>query len=208
MITIIPAILAKSYKEFEEKVHKIESFTPLIHLDIADEIFVPNRTIDGLEEIKKIKTSVNFEVHLMVNLPEFIIDQWLETKAVRFLIHLEATKKMDEIIGKIHMAGKKVGAVLNPPTEVKAVESYLDRIDLVQFMTVNPGFQGSEFVPQVLEKVREFRSRYPLKQMQVDGGVNPYTIELVKEAGVDRAVVGSYIFKSDNVKEAMERLIV
>jgi len=208
LITIIPAILAKSYEELESKVRKIEPFTPLIHVDIADEIFVPNRTIEGFKEIEKINTSVKFEVHLMVNMPELILDEWLTTKVIRFLIHIEATKKMDELIEKVHGVGKKIGIALNPSTKFQTVEPCLDKVDLVQFMTVYPGFQGSDFAPEVLEKIREFRSRHPLKIIQVDGGVNPYTLGLVKEAGADRAVVGSYIFNSDNIKEAMERLII
>lgn len=230
MIKIIPAILAKSYEEFESMVRKIEPYSELVHLDIADGEFVPNKTIDGYEELQRINTNLNFEVHLMVKNPESIIDRWLKTKAVRYLVHYESTGELDFLINQVRQNGKELACVLNPQTDYSALEPYIDPvrsrardrvaspedrgaatsngIDLVQFMTVDPGFYGSPFLPEVLEKIRNFHSRYPNKIIQVDGGINPETIKLVEEVGASRAAVGSYIFKSDNIEKALKELNV
>ncbi|TSC90542.1 MAG: ribulose-phosphate 3-epimerase [Parcubacteria group bacterium Gr01-1014_2] len=203
---IIPAILAKTPEEFETMVREVEPYTDLVHLDIADEGFVPNKTIDGFKELEKINTKLNFEVHLMVNNPENIIDNWLNTKASRFLVHAEAVSDFDFLINKINMAGREVGCVFNPKTGFSVIDSYVHRINVFQFMTVVPGFYGSPFLPEVLDKIRDFHIRYPDKLIQVDGGMNPETIKLVETSGATSAAVGSYIFQSNNVKEALESL--
>ena len=189
-------------------VKKIEPYADLVHLDIADGRFVPNKTIDGCEELKKISTKLNFEVHLMVREPGKIIDQWFETKALRFLIHWESVDETELLINRVKGSGREVGLVLNPETEYSSIEPYVDGIDLVQFMTVDPGFYGSPFLPGVLEKIRNFHLQYPGKIIQVDGGINPETLKLVKEAGASQATVGSYIFGGDNIEKAIEELNV
>jgi len=207
-MTIVPAILAKTEEEFINMVRKIEPYTYLVHLDIADGEFVPNKTIDGFEEMEKIDTKLDFEVHLMINNPESIIDRWLKTRAARYLIHSESTKELETLIGQIKGSSKELGLILNPQTDYSAIDSYLDRIDLVQFMAVDPGFYGSPFLPEVLEKIRNFHSRYPNKKIQVDGGINPETIKLVEAAGASRATVGSFIFQSENIEKALRELNV
>lgn len=205
---IIPAILAKSYEEFESMVRKIEPYTDLVHLDIADGEFVPNKTIEGYEGLMKVDTKLDFEVHLMINNAENVMGRWLKTKTMRYLIHRESTKELETLINQIKGSGRELGLVLNPQTDYSAIEPYLDRIDLVQFMTVDPGFYGSLFLPEVLGKIRNFHSQYPNKIIQVDGGINMETIKLAEEAGVSRAAVGSHIFKSDNVEKAIRELSV
>lgn len=206
---IIPAILAKTFDEFQGMVKKIEPYTDLVHLDIADGEFVPNKTIDGYEELKKINTNLNFEVHLMVKNPESILGRWIYTKAIRYLVHWESTNEYDAVINNFGINGKEVGFVLNPKTDYQVIEPYLDRIDLVQFMTVDPGFYGSSFLPEVLEKIRNFRSQYPTKIIQVDGGIHSSTIKLVSEAGANSAVLGSHIFsEGKDIGEALKELNV
>ena len=198
---IIPAILAKTFDEFQSMVKKIEPYTDLVHLDIADEGFVPNKTIDGYEELQKIDTKLNFEIHLMVNNPESVITNWLGTKAIRYLVHSEAITDFDFLINKINVAGREVGCVFNPKTDYSVIEPYINLISLVQFMTVDPGFYGSPFLPEVLDKIRDFHAKYSGKTIQVDGGINPDTIKLVESAGASCAAVGSYIFQSDNIEK-------
>ena len=206
---IIPAILAKIPEEFETMVRKIEPYTDLVHLDIADAGFVPNKTIDGFKELEKIKTKLNFEIHLMVNNPDQVISNWLNTKAIRYLVHWEAASDFDFIINKINVAGHEVGFVFNPQTDYSAVEPYIDRINLVQFMTVDPGFYGSPFLPEVLDKIRDFHIRYPGKQIQVDGGVHSDTIKMIIEAGASSAVLGSHIFSEGrDIGEVLKELNV
>lgn len=206
MIKIIPAILAKTEEEFIKMAKKIEPYTDLVQLDIADGEFVPNKTITGYDELQKIDTKLDFEIHLMISNPEKVIERWLKTKAVRYLIHLESTKELDVLINQIGGNRKEVGCVLSPQTDYSAIEPYIDRIDLVQFMTVDPGFYGSPFLPDVLGKIKNFHSQYPNKMIQVDGGINPETVKLVGAAGASSAAVGSYIFKSDNLEKALKKL--
>ena len=205
---IIPAVLVKTYEEFKNMIRKIEPYTDLVHLDIADGGFVPNKTIDGYEELMKVETKLDFEVHLMINNPGSVIDKWLKTKAVRYLIHSESTDEIDALIDQFKENGKEFGCVLNPETEYSVIKPYLDRVDLVQFMTVDPGFYGSPFLPEVLEKIRSFHVKYPSKIIQVDGGINAETVELAEKAGASRAAAGSYIFKSSDIGKALEALNV
>lgn len=208
MIKIIPAILAKSFEEFQSMVGKIEPYTDLVHLDIADGEFVPNKTISGYEELKRVNTNLNFEIHLMVNNPESQISRWLETKAMRYLVHWESTNDYDAVINQFGVNGKEFGFVFNPQTDYSVIEPYIDRIDLVQFMTVDPGFYGSPFLPEVLERIMGFHNQYPGKLIQVDGGINPETVKLIEEAGASQAAVGSHIFQSIDIKKALDGLNV
>lgn len=207
MIKIIPAILAKTLEEFESMVRQIEPYTDLVQLDIADGDFVPNKTISGYEELQKIDTKLNFEVHLMVNSPEKVIEHWLKTRAVRYLIHWESTASLDVLINQISGNGKEVGCVLNPQTDYSAIGPYIDRINLVQFMAVDPGFYGSPFLPEVLEKIRRFRAQYPNRIIQVDGGIHSETIGLVSGVGANSVVLGSHIFsEGKDIAEVMKKL--
>lgn len=203
---IIPAILAKTEEEFIDMVKRVEPYTDLVQLDIADSGFVPNRTIEGYKELEKINTRLNFEVHLMVNYPETAINNWFNAKVVRYLVHWESVADFDFLINKVNIAGRELGCVFNPETDYSAIDPYIDRINLFQFMTVNPGFYGSLFLPEVLEKIRDFHIRYPDKIIQVDGGIKPETIKLVEFSGATRAAVGSYIFKSDSIEKALKEL--
>lgn len=179
----------------------------MVHIDIADGEFVPNKTIGGIEELQKSETKLDFEVHLMVKNPENMIDKWLGTRAKRFLVHQESTKEMDHLVSMIKAAGREAGGVLNPPTDFKTMEPYLEKLDLVQFMTVDPGFYGSPFLPEVLEKVRKFHDRYPEKPIQVDGGIHSDTIKIVAETGVGSAILGSHIFSEGrDVAEVIKEL--
>ena len=206
---IIPAILAKTYEEFETMVRLVEPYTDLVHLDIADGEFVSNKTIDGFEELKKIHTELNFEIHLMIKNPENVIDRWLETKATRFLIHWGSTDDFKNLIKKIRSENREVGGVLNPETNYNVLKSYISELDLVQFMTVDPGFQGSPFLPEVLGKIKSFHIQYPNKAIQVDGGIHSGTVKLVSEAGADSAVLGSHIFSEGrDVGEVLDELNV
>lgn len=209
MIKIIPAILTKTYDEFEIMVRKIEPYADLVHLDIADGEFVSNKTIDGYKELKKINTNLNFEIHLMIKNPESVIGRWLKTKAVRYLIHPESAGDLESLINQVKGSSRELGLVLNPEIDCSSIEPYLDKIDLVQFMTVDPGFYGSLFLPEVLEKIRNFHGRYPGKVIQVDGGINAKTIKLVETAGASRVAVGSHIFsEGKDVDEAIKELNV
>lgn len=206
MIEIIPSILVKTKEELLEKILAVEPFVERVHLDIADGIFVPNMTIAGFEEVDDIETDLKIGVHLMVSKPENHIVRWLETPADKFIFHIEATEKAQEVIDKVKEADKEVGIAVNPGTPISAIESFINQVDLVHFMTVEPGFYGGKFVESVLSKIADFHFYYPDKPIEVDGGVDPETVPGLVKAGANLLIVGSYIWKNKDVGVAINEL--
>jgi ribulose-phosphate 3-epimerase len=209
LVEIIPAIIAKSYEEFEARIKKVEPYTSRVHLDIMDGKFVPNETIGGYEEldtfVKKFpKTKLRFEVHLMVNEPEKIIDAWLETPVDKYLIHWESTD--EDLTGLIKSKGHTFGEVINPETTVDEIAGWIQKFDLIQIMTVHPGSYGAKFLPEMAEKIRAIHEKYPNLPIQVDGGVTPQTAPLVVGAGVTLLACGSFIQTSEDAGKAIEQL--
>lgn len=205
MVEIIPSILVKTEEELLEKIMALEPFVERAHIDIADGIFVPNMTIAGPEEIEAIDTKLKFSAHLMVSKPENHIVRWLETPADRFIFHIEATQKPQEVIDAVKEADKMVGVALNPGTPHEKIAEIIDQIDFVHFMTVEPGFYGGDFVESVIEKIKDFRYLYPDVVISADGGINPENAKKLTDAGVNKLVVGSYIWGSKNIEKAIER---
>ncbi len=205
---IIPSILVNTKKEFELKLAQVESLVDRVHLDIADGIFVPSTTIQGYSELADLDTSVSIGVHLMVSKPENHVANWINTIADQVIFHIEATDDPEEVIDMLKEGDISVGIALNPSSPTDELEKYIDDIDLVHFMSVEPGFYGGEFVPDVIEKIKDFHFMYPDVQLQVDGGVTSDNIAQLKEVGITLFIVGSYIFdnKKLRVKESIEEL--
>ena len=206
MVEIIPSILVKTKEEFLNKILAVESLTERIHLDIADGIFVPNMTISGFEEVESIETSLKIEAHLMVSKPENHVIRWLETQVDSLIFHIEATQKATEVIEKAKEADRRIGVALNPETPISALAAFIDQIDFVHFMTVEPGFYGGQFVESVLDKMSDFHYFYPDKPISVDGGVNLETAPKLIQAGANTLIVGSYIWNSKDVTQAIEEI--
>ncbi len=207
MVEIIPAILTDSSEKFKELVHKLESYTGRIHIDIADGIFVPNKTITGYDEIKQIESALKFDVHLMVEKPEEHLKEWIRTHADRFIIHAESKSDLTVLVDELHKNGRKVGLAFNPETDSGKFKDLINKIDFVQFMTVHPGFQGGQFVESVLERAREFKNEYPNISIAVDGSMHLETAKLAVAAGASIIVVGGHILlENRNVGEAIEEL--
>jgi len=206
MAEIIPSILVKTKEEFLKKVVAIEPYVSHAHLDIADGIFVPNMTIDGVDEINEIETSLRFGVHLMVFKPENHIHRWLQTPAERIAFHVEATKKANEVISAAKDAEVLIGIAVNPKTPVKEIEPFVDLVDFVHFMAVEPGFYGSKFEESIIDKISDFHYFYPDKEIQVDGAVTPETAPRLAAAGAKLLVVGSYIWENHDAGKAIENL--
>lgn len=203
MIEIIPSILVNTNEELVEKIIAIEPHVERVHLDIADGIFVPNMTMLGLEEMGELDTNLKVEVHLMVSKPENHIVHWLETFADKFVFHIEATLQAQKVIDAAKEADKMVGVALNPQTPIAEIEPFIDQVDFVHFMTVEPGFYGGKFVESVIDKIKDFHFYYPDKPIEVDGGVTPENAPKLVEAGATILVVGSYLWKSKNIEKAM-----
>lgn len=205
MIEVIPAIIAYSREELEQKIKLIEPYVDRVHLDIMDGVFVQNKTIDGIGELKNINTHLDFDVHLMVQRPQEIIDAWLNTKADRFLIHIESEGDITSLASRIHSANKQIGMVLSPETDISRLEAILSSVDAVQFMTVHPGDYGGAFVESVLEKIKSFHNQYPDVKIIVDGAMHLETAKLAVAAGASTIVMGGHIFNEDRkISEALE----
>ena len=200
---IIPAIIAKNQNELDERINKVKDYVELIQLDFMDGDFVPNESINF--DFQLPKTNCKSEAHLMVSNPI----EWIEKnyyKVDMVLAHFESIKNPQEVIDLAKKKNKKIGFVLNPKTTIDEIKNYLDQLDQVLIMTVNPGFYGSPFLPEMLDKITELRKLKPDLDIEVDGGVTDKTIGLVNEAGANMFVSGSYIVKSDNVKKAVDTL--
>ncbi len=207
MNKIIPAIIANSREDMEKFLKTVEPYVDRVHLDVMDGVFVPNKTVSGYEEISKMETKLNFDVHLMANNPEDQMYFWYQiASADRFLVHVESQADLKGIIDQIHSNNKIAGLVLNPDTPIEVIQEFMDDIDLVQFMTVEPGQYGADFREEVVSKIEQFHIKYPSIPIGVDGGVNPQTIPKLLAAGVSMFAVGSYIFSSEDVGKAIEEL--
>lgn len=200
---IIPAIIAKNQNELEEKILKVKDYVELIQLDLMDGKFVPNNSIDF--NFKLPATNCHFEAHLMIENPE----NWIEKNLLKvdtILAHYETFNDPDAIIDLVKSKNKRVGFVLNPETSIQKIEKYLNKIDQVLIMTVNPGFYGSPFLPEMLDKISQLRNIKSNLDIEVDGGITPETIQEAHKAGANMFVSGSYIVKSPNVKEAIDNI--
>ncbi len=200
---IIPAIIAKTQEELDASLSKVVNLIEIAQLDIMDEKFVPNTSL--FFDFKLPETSCFFEAHLMIEKPEvWIKDNWHKVNTI--LVHYESCNNPKSIISDVKDKDKKIGFVLNPKTPVENLSSFIDDIDQVLIMTVNPGFYGSPFLPEMLDKITELRNMKPDLDIEVDGGITDKTIDLVDKAGANMFVSGSYIIKAKNVKESINSL--
>ena len=200
---IIPAIIAKTQNELKDKIIRVKDHVDLIQLDVMDGKFVSNNSIDF--DFKLPEVNCRFEAHLMIQKPE----KWIKehcSKVDTILAHFESCNNPRYIIDLVKDKGRKVGFVLNPETPIGAIEQYLDDIDQVLIMTVNPGFYGSPFLSEMLDKISSLRKLKQYLDIEVDGGITDKTIRLVDKAGANMFVSGSYIIKSSDVEKSIETL--
>lgn len=200
---IIPAVIATSQKELDAILDEIQNHASLLQLDIMDGKFVPSHSLDF--DFKLPEEKYTYEAHLMTANPEEWIDKYGK-KVNTIIAHIESTKNPEELIKTVKNMGRKVAFALNPETKIDAIKNYLDEIDQVLIMTVNPGFYGSPFLPETLEKIKMLRKLKPELDIEVDGGIKPNTIERVHEAGANMFVSGSYLIQAENPKENMNIL--
>ncbi len=203
-IKISPSILSADFSQLGNEIKRLEEAgADLIHVDVMDGHFVPNLTI-GPPVIKALKKncSIKFDVHLMISPVHKYIDAYSDAGADIITIHPEATDDLSASIKKIKDLGKTVGVSLNPETKVNVIKNYLDQIDLVLIMSVNPGFGGQKFMPEILDKIKELKNIQKEKNIdfdiEIDGGINFENSKIVIEAGANILVSGTTIFKSNN----------
>ena len=209
---IAPSILASDFSRLGEEVAELEkSGADYVHLDVMDGIFVKNITF-GPAVIKAIRpyTKLPFDAHLMITEPRRYIEEFAKSGADLITIHVEAEKNVLETINLIKSFKKKVGLSIKPQTSVNEILKYLEIIDLALVMTVEPGFGGQKFMPEMMEKVRILKKEIQAKNLstliQVDGGINEKTVKIAAESGADICVAGTSIFESADKKSAIARL--
>ena len=207
---VIPAIIADSSEALEKMLKIIEPHVERVHLDVMDGIFVPKRTIVYYEELAQINTNLKFDVHLMVNNPEDVMYFWYQIpNAGRFLIHAESGTDLRTLVEQVRSRDKVVGVVLNPKTPFEVISELIDDLDVVQFMTVEPGQYGAEFEEEVVSKIEAFHIKHPSVPIAVDGGIHPENnnISRLKAAGASIFVLGSHIFTEGlDVGKAIEEI--
>ena len=213
-IQISPSILSADFSQLGNEIKRLEEGgADMIHVDVMDGHFVPNLTI-GPPVIKALKkhSSMLFDVHLMISPVHKYIEAYSDAGADIITIHPEATDNLKKSILKIKELKKKVGVSLNPETKIDVILDHLEQIDLVLIMSVNPGFGGQKFMPEVLNKIKELKKIQQEKKLsfdiEIDGGINFENSKIAIEAGANILVSGTTIFKSNNgdIKKNIELL--
>ena len=203
-IQISPSILSADFSQLGSEIKRLEEGgADMIHVDVMDGHFVPNLTI-GPPVIKALRSqsSLKFDVHLMISPVHKYIDAYANAGADIITIHPEATENLEDSIKKIKDLKKKVGVSLNPETKIEVIINFLEQVDLVLIMSVNPGFGGQKFMPEVLTKIKHLKKIQKDKNLnfdiEIDGGINFDNCKIAIEAGANILVSGTTVFKSNN----------
>ena len=212
MIKIAPSILSADFANLQRDIQRIDT-ADYVHVDVMDGLFVPNISI-GIPVVAAIRptTQLPLDVHLMIVEPVRYVDQFCDAGADLVTCHVEADSEENirAAIEKIHAKGKKAGVVVKPKTPAEAVLPFINDVELILVMTVEPGFGGQSFMADQLPKIRRIRefidAMNPACELEVDGGVDPKTAPLVIEAGVNVLVAGSAVYKAEDIPARIREL--
>ena len=212
-VQVAPSLLAADFARLGEAVDMVNrSRASMLHIDVMDGMFVPNISI-GFPVISSIRRIAEkpLDVHMMVMEPGRYVDAVRDAGADLMNVHYEACTHLDRVVHTIHEAGMRAGVTLNPATPVGMLEDIISEVEMVLLMSVNPGFGGQKFIANTVAKVARLRRLIECSGshavIQVDGGVDLNTAPALIDAGADILVAGSYVFKSENPVEAIDRLI-
>lgn len=203
---IIPAILTDKPEELRKMITQAEDFCDLAQIDIMDGRFVPSKSISA-EDLAKVKTKLKLEIHLMVDEPSKYLKPFKEAGARRIVFHYESKENPLEVIAKIRELNLEAGLAINPPTQLSEVKGVLKNIDVFLLLSVNPGFYGSKFIPEVCDKAMVLKNMKGNFVVAMDGGIKLDNILMIRDAGVDVACVGSGIFGQGEPKQNYELLL-
>ena len=213
MKKILPSILSADFANLERDIKELESIgVDIFHIDVMDGNFVPNISF-GFPIIESIrpKTDKVFDCHLMIANPENYVEQFCKVGCDMVSFHIEATNHADRVIQVIKNNGKKAGIVLNPQTSIDSIKYLLPKLDYVLIMTVNPGFGGQKFIPEMLEKIEELAKLREEKNynflIEVDGGINIETSKSCRDKGADLLVCGSFLFGASDKEKTLGELL-
>lgn len=212
MVKIAPSILSADFANLERDIHRIAD-ADYVHVDVMDGVFVPNISI-GIPVVQSIRkvTELPLDVHLMITQPVRYVEQFCDAGADLVTIHVESDfpENIQAAIDKIHVKGKRAGIVLKPKTTWEAVLPYIDEVELILVMTVEPGFGGQKFMADMMPKVSAIRrwidEKNPGCELEVDGGVDPVTCKTCIAAGANVLVAGSAVYKADDIPARIAEL--
>jgi len=208
-IRITPSILNADFDNLSSEIEKIAQVSDLLHLDVMDNVFVPNFTFDFAAAAKIImESTLPVDAHLMVADVDLIALQYAEIGSASVTIHAEATSDISATLRGIRSRGARSSLALKPGTKIDSYSEFLDDADMFLIMTVEPGFGGQKFMTDMMEKVRRTRALIGSRPiwLQVDGGISLETIEIAREAGADTFVAGSAVFNADDPAEMIKLL--
>lgn len=205
---IAPAILVSNFDDFTKQAKKLDGFFDYAQIDIMDGIFVANESFAEIEKINDLETNLKFELHLMVEHPLNELKKWIQIKNIfRVIFHVESMDDPKEVIKLIREKGWQAGIALNPETPLTVAEPYYKLVDVILFMTVHPGKQGAQFLPEVGEKIKQFTNLKNRPLCAVDGGINLENISEVKSWGVEIFNIGSKLTMAENIKNSYQELL-
>lgn len=209
MILVSPSILSADFANLQRDIKRVEPYVSWLHIDVMDGHFVPNISI-GVPVVKSIRkiTNLFLDTHLMIENPIKYVDAFSDAGSDLITFHYEATKdKTIETIEKIKSRNVKAGISIKPKTSVDEIKDYINLVDLVLVMTVEPGFGGQKFMDDCANKIKEIRKINSDVIIQVDGGINDKTAKICTDLGANSLVAGNYIYSAENIEQAINKLL-